>query len=127
MSIIRSITSVTGSSSFRKTARSRTGRKSKLLAGGLFYSEELDFENQRGVRRNLPLRVFAVGEVGGDKQLPFGADFHFLQRFHPAFNHPIYREHRRFVPRVRAVELRTVNQSSAIVHFDRVGFFRSWA
>src|SRR6266849_3413837 len=68
-------------------------------------AEQLDFEDQRGVRRDLAAGARgAIAEIGRNRQPVFRADAHQLQAFRPARDDTVERERRRLAAVVRAVE-----------------------
>src|SRR5689334_15551344 len=102
-----------GSSGWRCCRRGRSGFG---LDG-----EKFNFENEAGVRADVASRTArAVGQVGRNKDLPFRAGRHELQRFRPTLDDPADIEGRRLAALVRTVELRAIEQRSAVVDGDRV-------
>src|SRR6266849_6725558 len=79
--------------------------------------DELDVENESGIRANGRARgaAVAVSQIRGDKKLPLGADGHELNRFRPAFDDPADGNLQRLAALVGAVEFGIVHQRAAIV------------
>src|SRR5262245_45948263 len=96
---------------------SATKRSDKRLFRFRFRGDrkQLDFKDQRGPGRDvLAGPLVAVGQVGRQIQLPFGADRHELQGFGPASDDLVDRERGRLATLVRAVELRAVDQRPTV-------------
>src|SRR5262245_59064439 len=71
-----------------RSSRGESGLDARASCRGITDSEQLDLEDQRGVRRDdAGSAAFAVGEVGGDGQLAFAADLHGEDTFIPTFDH----------------------------------------
>src|SRR5690242_13036914 len=82
--------------------------------------QQFHFKDQRGIRRDATGALFAVSQIGGDEQFPFGTYRHFLQRFGPAMNDAVDPALPRFAAFVGAVKFGSVNERAAIVHGDGV-------
>ena len=65
--------------------------------------------------------AIAVGEIGGNEELPLRSDRHQLQRFGPALDHASDGKRSRLSTLVRAVEFFAVDQRAAIIDGDRIG------
>src|SRR6185369_1068759 len=96
-----------------------------FLSSCLANLEELDFEQQRGVRRNDPAGAArAVAELGRDGELALAADLHAGHALVPALDDVALaeREHERLaavLARVELAALRTVvEQPAGVVHGD---------
>src|ERR1700746_258670 len=96
-----------------------------LLSFGLLRladREQFYFEDQGGSGADVCAgAAIAVGEVGGDEELPLRSDWHQLQRFGPALDHAVHGEAGGLSALVGAVEFFAVDQGAAIVDGDRVG------
>src|SRR5262245_5593615 len=81
--------------------------------------DELDFEDQRGVRRNDGRRsAFAVAERRGDDELALSAGFHARDALVPSLDDApcTELEVERLVPALGAVELLAVDERARVVH-----------
>ena len=84
--------------------------------------EQFHIEDQSRVGPDQIARApLAVSQIRGDKQPPFGANRHLLQRFGPARDHVVQREGGGFAALVRAVEFGAVDQSAFVIGFNGVG------
>src|SRR5580658_4624909 len=78
--------------------------------------EQLDFKNERGVRRDVgSVTGRAVGEIRWDEKLPLRSDRHQLKGLRPPLDHSIYGECDRLAALVGAVKFRVVEESAFIV------------
>ena len=92
----------------------------RLVNGNQFY-----FKDQDRIRPDdFSRSPRAVREVRRDKELPFVAFLHELQRLGPAGNNAIHLKSRRLTPFVRAVELGPVDKRPAVIYRHRIGGFR---
>ena len=83
--------------------------------------EELDFENEGGVRSNFWWRSsFAIGEVGRNEELELGADRHELQTFGPTGNDSVEGELDGLAAVDRTIEDGSVRKGAVVVNFDGV-------
>ena len=77
-------------------------------------------EDECGVGRDVGVAAFAVGEGGGDGELPFGAGVHELEGFGPAFDDAADAEGGGCAAFVGTVKLGAVYEGAAVVHGDGV-------
>src|SRR5690606_17261369 len=84
--------------------------------------QQLDFEDESFVWPNgTTCTALTVGQVRWDVEHPLGAFLHELERFRPTGDHAVHWELRRFAALDRAVEFRTVDQGSAVMHGNGIG------
>ena len=83
--------------------------------------EKFDLEDECRAAGNRRIALISIGEVRGADQSGLSANLHLLQALGPASNDSPDRELGRLVSLVGVVELRSIDQGSAIVHPDRVG------
>jgi hypothetical protein len=95
----------------------------------LFDAEQLDIEEERGIRRDSRSSGSPIGEIRRDDQLPFTTDFHRHDTFVPPFYYASGADHKSvwLFAINRAVELRSVLQSSRIMNDDFRSGCRTWA
>src|ERR1700690_205779 len=75
-----------------------------------FNVKQFDIEDQRAVRADRVGAVFAIGEFGGNEQLPLVTHLHELQCFRPAWDHALDGEGGRRAALDRTVENGPVDQ-----------------
>src|SRR5215813_13743703 len=83
--------------------------------------DQLYFEYQCAVGRDRTAAGLSVSEVGRNKKLPLGTGGHQLQCFRPALDDAVEGEGHRFTALGRAVKLRAVDKSAAIVASHCIG------
>src|ERR1700678_389315 len=85
---------------------------------GLLDADQFDVEQEHGVGTDLRRGVFAVGEIGGDGELPLGADWHHLEGLGPAGDHLIDGKLGGLIALVGAVEFGAIDGGAAILGND---------
>eukprot|EP01035_Chromulina_nebulosa_P035560 gene35560-47817_t len=108
---------------YLKNGDQTTSRGERPRASALGDGNQLDFEVERGVRRDHAAGAArAVGDRRRAGQLGLAARLHLLHAFGPAGNHAVERELGGFAALVGAVELLAgVGEGAAVVHLDHVG------
>src|SRR5688500_7912896 len=95
----------------------------------LLHIQQLDFENQRRIRRNHPAGApRAIAELGRDDEQALASDLHAGHALVPALDHPAASQGKRERPApARAVELlsalvlrRRIMQPAGVVHLDGI-------
>src|SRR6202007_1098538 len=100
----------------------RGALRSVLTGLGLILNgEQLDLKDQRGVwPDNATGAALAVGQIGGNKQLPLRSYRHKQQRLVPALDHLTDLKGSRLATFIGAVEFRFVEKSAPVVADDGV-------
>src|SRR6266404_7022929 len=92
-----------------------------LVLGFVQDGEQLYLEDKRCVRSDTTtVAPLTIGEVGGNEDLPLGTDRHQLESLGPAFDNSRYRQGRRLVALIGAVDLCPVEESAPVVANDLV-------
>ena len=89
-------------------------------------AQQLDGEDQRRVRRDLPGAALRVAELRRDHQLALAADLHARDALVPALDHPARAQLKaeRPIARARRVEHRAVGQVPGVVDLDVAALHR---
>ena len=84
-------------------------------------SKQFNLEDERCAAGNdRRASSLAVSNVGRTHELGFSSDFHSLNAFGPARNHLIQRKLSGLISFIRAVELGSISQGTAIIHGHNV-------
>src|ERR1700686_1465577 len=93
-----------------------------LVSGLVFYRNQFDFKDERGVGLDgIARAAIAIGQLGRDDELPFGSHGHELESLSKTGDDSFDLERGRLPRPVRAVELGPIDQRSPVLAHDRVG------